>query len=217
MRRGAVTRADPYPRRAGGVAAIALVAALLAPAAAGAQAIGDVGRGEQLFAAKACSRCHRASPPAGAGPALETLRRPQGAWELAGRMWNHAPAMFMLLTQEGIPWPQITVPEMGDLMAYLLAQPARDPAPDLLRGQLTLVAKGCLKCHAFRREGGRVGPDLADQRPAYVSPQAWAAAMWTHTPSMAAVALERGILYPRFTGNELTNLVGFLRSGRGAP
>lgn len=215
MKRGVV--AGTSPRRAGGLAAVALIAAMLAPALAGAQATGDAARGERLFTAKTCAQCHRLAAQAGPGPALETLRRPQGAWELAGRMWNHAPAMFMLLTQEGLPWPQISVSEMADLMTYLQAQPARDAAPDLLRGQLTLIGKGCLKCHAFRREGGRIGPDLAEPRPAYGAPAAWAAAMWTHTPRMAAVALERGILYPRFTGAELTNLVGFLGTGRGTP
>lgn len=227
MRRRVVTGGGPGRRRASGLAAVAWAVALAAPAlvpvapvlappTASAQPTGDAVRGEQLFVAKACARCHRTAA-SGAMPALQTLRRPQGSWELAGRMWNHAPAMFMLLTQEGLAWPQITVPEMADLMAYLSAHPARDPAPDLVRGQLTLIAKGCLKCHAFRREGARLGPDLADQRPAYGAPAAWAAAMWTHTPRMAAVALQRGFLYPRFTGDELINLVGFLRSGRGAP
>lgn len=199
------------------LAAVCLLATALAPAVVCAQPLGDPARGEQLFTEKACARCHRPAAQSGPGPALESLRRPQGAWELAGRMWNHAPGMFMLLTQEGLPWPQITAPEMADLMAYLGAQPARDPTPDLPRGQLTLIAKGCLKCHAFRREGGRVGPDLADRRPEYGAPASWAAAMWMHTPRMAAVALQRGVLYPRFTGDELTNLVGFLRGGRGAP
>lgn len=204
-------------RPARGLAVAALAALVLAPAIAGAQATGDAARGEAAFAAKACARCHRPGGQGGPGPALEALRRPQGAWELAGRMWNHAPGMFTLLTQEGLAWPQISAAEMGDLMAYLGAQPARDPAPDLLRGQLTLIAKGCLKCHAFRREGGRLGPDLAAPRAVYRAPAAWAAAMWTHTPRMAAAALERGIVYPRFTGAELTNLVGFLAGGRGAP
>ncbi len=227
MRRDAVTSAAPGRRRAGSLATIALVAAPflaaglaapgLAPATASAQPTAEATRGERLFVSKSCARCHHAAAQAGSGPALETLRRPQGSWELAGRMWNHMPAMFMMLTQEGLAWPQITVPEMSDLMAYLMAQPARDPAPDVLRGQLALIAKGCLKCHAFRREGARIAPDLADPRPAYRTPEAWAAAMWTHTPRMAAIALKRGILYPRFSGDELVNLVGFLRSGRGAP
>lgn len=177
-----------------------------------AQSEGDPSRGQDIFTAKQCGRCHRPPPEASVGPPLPVLRRPQGAYELAGRLWNHAPAMFTVLTQEGIAWPEISPTEMADLMAYLRAEPARDREPDLYRGQLTLLSKGCLKCHRLRREGGRVGPELAERRPAYESAVAWAAAMWRHTPRMAAKALEAGIVYPRFAGAEMRDLVGFLQS-----
>jgi len=36
--------------------------------------------------------------------------------------------------------------------------------------------------------------------------------MWTHTPAMAAKAMEIGVMYPRFTEDEMLNLVAFLRS-----
>jgi hypothetical protein len=39
--------------------------------------------------------------------------------------------------------------------------------------------------------------------------------MWRHTPRMAAKALERGVLYPRFSGDEMPNLLAFLRSAGG--
>jgi cytochrome c551/c552 len=101
-------------------------------------------------------------------------------------------------------------------MAYLQAAPARDPPPDPLKGQVVLVRKGCLKCHSLRGEGGQIGPDLAARRADYASAAAWAATMWTHTPRMAAVAAERGVLYPRFSRDEMGNLLGFLRSASAA-
>jgi hypothetical protein len=131
--------------------------------------------------------------------------------ELAGRLWNHVPGMFAALAQERSEWPRIGAGEMADLMAYLQADAARDPAPDLSRGQLVLMRKGCLKCHTLAREGGRVEPDLAERRADYESAAAWAAAMWTHTPAMAAMAERQGIPYPRFSGDEMGNLVGFLK------
>ncbi|MBI3003006.1 MAG: c-type cytochrome [candidate division NC10 bacterium] len=169
-----------------------------------------------LFLSKRCAGCHLARGQSSVGPALEELRRPQGAFELAGRLWNHVPAMFAALTREGTEWPRISPAEMGDLMAYLDATPGRDPPPDPLKGQVVLVRKECLKCHSLRGEGGRIGPDLAARRAEYASAAAWAAAMWTHTPRMAAVAAERGVLYPRFAGDEMGNLLGFLRSASGA-
>src|SRR5690348_11682139 len=66
---------------------------------------GNAARGEQVFASKQCAHCHRDTDPPGAGPRLAELRRPQGAYELTGRFWNHAPAMFTALKQEHLPWP----------------------------------------------------------------------------------------------------------------
>lgn len=187
--------------------ACSMLASLGAPATAPAQVPAD----GALFAAKECARCHRPGGHRAAGPPLEEVRRPQGAFELAGRLWNHAPAMFATFSQVGLPWPQISPAEMGGLMSYLLADPARDPAPDLFKGETILVRKGCLKCHNLRGEGGRVGPDLGQRRAVYASAVVWATAMWIHTPAMATKARELGILYPRFVEHELSDLVGYLR------
>ncbi|MBI2490971.1 MAG: c-type cytochrome [Candidatus Rokubacteria bacterium] len=206
--------------RANALRTVGLVAALcttaLGPGAA-AQAPGDAARGQRVFAAKHCARCHVPRGQPGVGPALEALRRPQGAYELAGRLWNHAPAMFTVLTQEGIGWPQIGEGEMADLMAYLQADPARDPAPDLSRGQVMLIQKGCLKCHGWKGEGARAAPELSERRGSFAPAARWGATLWSHTPRMAAVAIQRGVLYPRFAGDEMGNLLGFLRGGGAAP
>jgi hypothetical protein len=131
--------------------------------------------------------------------------------ELAGRLWNHVPTMFQMLGANEMEWPRISAAEMGELMAFLGADGVRDPAPDPHRGHVMLLRKGCLKCHSLRREGGRIEPDLAERREEYGSPAAWAATMWTHTPRMAAMATKLGIAYPRFSGDEMVHLVGFLR------
>ena len=195
------------------VGVVALGAAVLgAGMIAAAEPPGDVARGRETFAAKECARCHAPRGQPGVGPALEQLRRPQGAFALAGRLWNHAPAMFTVLRLGDLPWPQISAAEMADLMTYLEADPARDPAPNLAKGQVTLLRKGCLKCHSLRGEGARLAPDLAAQGAAYDSAVTWAAKMWRHTPAMAAKAMEVGVLYPRFAEDEMLNLVAFLRS-----
>ena len=203
-------------RRAAILATVALGLGLSVTASA--QAPPDPTRGRDLFTAKHCARCHRPEREgAGTGPPLERLKTPQGTYSLAGRLWNHAPAMFTVLTWEGVAWPTFTQNEMADLMAYLDADPARDPLPDPAKGQLVLVSKGCLKCHAWKREGARLGPDLAERTASYAPASRWAATIWSHTPRMAAVALERGIMYPRFTGDEMVNLLAFLRSSPAIP
>lgn len=194
-----------------------MLAGLLLCAAADAQSPSpaptpDLEAGRAVFAAKQCGRCHQARGAVGVGPALEDLRRPQGEMELAGRLWNHVPAMAAALGQNGLKWPEISATEMAALMTYLSADSRRDPAPNPSQGQVTLIRKGCLKCHSLAGEGGRVQPDLAARRTDYQSAPTWAAAMWTHTPRMAQMAREQGVPYPRFSGSEMTNLVGYLRT-----
>jgi mono/diheme cytochrome c family protein len=208
-------------RPAGTPAALLLGAGILAAALGGgslapAETPGDAARGRAVVEQKRCARCHLPRGQQGVGPALDQLKRPQGALELVGRLWNHAPAMFTVLLQEGVEWPQISAEEMADLMAYLEADPARDPAPDLFRGQVVLVRKGCLKCHRLQGEGGSVGIELTKYHRGYDSPVAWATTIWNHSPRMAAHAVRLGVLYPRFTGDEMANLIGFLKSATAA-
>jgi mono/diheme cytochrome c family protein len=195
------------------LAALGAHAALAQSPAPPPQASGDARRGAAVFTAKQCARCHGGGDARGVGPTLQQLRRRQGAWELAGRLWNHTPSMFTTLKTESVPWPEISSAEMADLMAYLQADPALDPKPDRGRGRAMLAAKGCLKCHAYRGEGERIGPDLGVRREEFMSASRFAARMWRHTPQMAAIALERGILYPRFSDDEMAQLVGYLRTG----
>jgi cytochrome c551/c552 len=171
----------------------------------------ETDRGRALFAAKGCDRCHVPGGGTGVGPSLEELRRPQGSLELAGRLWNHVPAMWATLRQQGARWPALSAADMRDLMAYLNAEPARDPAPDAGKGQVVLVRKGCLKCHSLRREGGGIRPDLSAWRADYDSPAAWASTMWTHTPRMFSETNRQNVPYPRFAPDEMVNLLGFLR------
>ena len=182
------------------------------PAVAGSA---DPEGGRAVFTRKQCARCHAPRGEAGPGPSLDELRRPQGAMELAGRLWNHVPAMSSALVQGGIEWPRIGLTEMADLMAFLQADPARDLAPDPAKGHVMLLKKQCLKCHSFRKEGGRIEPDLAIPRRDYGSAAAWAAAMWTHTPRMAEMATRQHVLFPRFSGDEMGNLLAFLRGAAG--
>ena len=194
-----------------------VLAGIGASIGAAAEAPGDAERGQAVFAAGQCVRCHAPRGQPSVGPVVEELRRPQGAYELAGRFWNHAPAMFTTVMREGIAWPEISPAEMVDLMAYLRADPSRDPAPDLAQGHILLVGKGCLKCHRYRGEGGRIAEELTRAHPGYESPVTWAAAVWKHAPRMAEEARRMGVLYPRFTGEEMGNLVGLLRSTAKSP
>jgi hypothetical protein len=60
--------------------------------------------------------------------------------ELAGRLWNHAPGMAALFEREGLAWPELGREQIADLVAYLQADPVRDPARTPA-GQVVLVAR----------------------------------------------------------------------------
>lgn len=197
--------------------AVTIVVALAALTPRAARADGHDTQGRRVFEAKRCGQCHVPGGRESGMPALEELRRPQGAWHLAGRLWNHGPAMFTALSSQAVPWPAFTIEEMTVLMVYLGVNPAADPAPDPQRGLAALVQKGCLKCHALGGEGARIAPALESRADAFTSPAVWAARIWRHTPAMAAAAMAHGINYPRFTGHEMAQLVAYLKSRTGAP
>lgn len=210
-------KAARIPAAALALGAAVAAAALGAAAPPSQEAPGNAGRGRAVFEEKRCAQCHVPRGQQGIGPPLDLVRRTQGALELAGRLWNHAPAMAALLSQQGLEWPRLNPEEMADLMAYLQADSSRDPAPDLVQGQALLVRKGCLKCHRLRGEGGSVAIELTKYHRGYDAPVAWATTIWNHSPRMASHAAQLGVLYPRFTGDEMVNLVGFLRSAAAAP
>ena len=78
----------------------------------------------------------------------------------------------------------------------------------VIRGVAGSVAQGTMFVLS-----ARVAGDLAEHREDYAPAARWAATTWTHAPRIAAKALERGIPYPRFSDDEMTHLVAFLRSG----
>jgi cytochrome c551/c552 len=183
--------------------------------------LGDQEQGRRLFEAKGCIVCHApAGKPKEIGPSLTTLQRQQGLLELAGRLWNHAPAMQQSLAERGKAWPTLTTEEMANLAAFLLAKPSADRPGSKEKGQVLLFKKGCLKCHTFFGEGAGVGPDLT-RFPHYDSPLEWATSIWDHAPKMRAKAEKLGTDYPRFEGDEMVDLVEFLKTSaarqQGAP
>lgn len=173
---------------------------------------GDREQGRRLFEEKGCIQCHvPPGKPKEIGPPLATLQRRQGLLELAGRLWNHAPAMHQKLVERGKTWPTLGRDEAADIAAFLLARPGADPPGREARGQVLLLKKGCLKCHAFFGEGAGVGPDLS-RYPHYGSPMDLIVSMWGHAPKMQEKAEQLGTEYPTFEPDEMVDLVSFLKA-----
>ena len=178
---------------------------------------GDVYRGEQLFAAKGCIRCHAIHGRGGhGGPDLLALRGLETpiAWTQA--MWNHAPTMESVMEQRGLAWPRFEGPDMNDLLAYIRSISAgRRREFELLpadpdRGWKLFQDKSCIACHSVKGEGGRIGPELGPRREYALTVVQFAGLMWNHSPEMWRQMKAQGIARPSFQDQEMADLIAFL-------
>jgi mono/diheme cytochrome c family protein len=181
---------------------------------------GDSRRGEHLFTARGCVRCHGVEgAAAGLGPDLSRVAGVDTPIVWAQIMWNHAPKMEVRMQQVGVPWPKFQDREMNDLLAYVreVVHGERSEAgllpADPRRGWKVFQDKSCTVCHAVNGKGGRVGPDLGQRRlPGSIVQLA--GVMWNHSPEMWRASESQGIPRPKFDGRQLADLAAFLASFR---
>ena len=198
-----------------------LVAAALAlesgPVSAGHESLstifpGDPLEGSRVFAKKGCPICHAVHGVGGtAGPDLGrgTLKRP--LLEIGAVMWNHSPGMERVFEERHISRPRLDPPEMASLLAFLYYLGSLDPPGDAEAGGRLFAQKGCQTCHSLGGNGGSVGPAL-DKYSRYASPLHLTASLWNHGTRMAAVMQARNIPRPSFQGNDIPDLLAYIRS-----
>ena len=89
---------------------------------------------------------------------------------------------------------------------FLLAQPLPEgPA----KGARLFVSKGCVRCHAFKGEGGKIGPDFGRVELGDTQLDL-AAKLWNHIPSMIAGMERARIMKPGISGQEFTEITAYL-------
>jgi cytochrome c len=80
---------------------------------------------------------------------------------------------------------------------------------DPTKGSRLFVNKGCVRCHALKGEGGKVGPDFGRVDLGNTQLEL-AAKLWNHIPSMN-VGMERArMIKPNMTGQEFTEISAYL-------
>ena len=172
--------------------------------------------GARLFQQKGCVRCHAVGEEESKlGPNLARIHRRGSLLDVAGAMWNHAPMMHEKMAELHIEPPQLTSQEMANLIAFLtayqyyLTQVGKPGDPD--KGKEVFAAKNCSKCHSLQREADfeKVGPNLRGY--AKLSPIQIAQVMWNHGPAMAEEFYQLGLSQPKFTNDEMADLLAYLQ------
>lgn len=173
---------------------------------------GDPVKGKQAFASKGCSRCHAVFGSGGSiGPDLGRAELRGSVTQLAGRMWNHWPAMSGAMESMGMARPVFRDEELADVFAYLFVSryDATDASTEL--GAVVYREKRCSSCHGAHGEGG-IGPPLAPIRGQ--TKEEIARRMWNHASAMSVRMSDRQIPWPRLTADELAALIRFISGPR---
>ena len=173
---------------------------------------GNPSSGSKLFVGKGCSGCHSSKGTnAAIGPDLQKLERVPSVAAIAGSMWNHAPQMWVKMQELGVPRPTFDQDEMLDLIAYLYFMGYSDSPGNLANGERLFENKGCATCHKSGGSENVVGPNLAASS-ATDSPFDLIAALWNHASRMEQEMEKEGLSWPQFGGDEMRDLVTYLRS-----
>jgi len=151
--------------------------------------------GAQLFQSKGCSGCHVGKL------ALESRLRNETLTGIAAAMWNHQTSMKQ-------PPPQLSQEEMRQLVSYIWAKQYFRGDGSASRGQKVFADKRCAGCHNDPSSGA---PKLAKGKDAY-SDITMVAALWGHGPRMLAAMKQKNLDWPRFTAQQMSDLIAYLNS-----
>lgn len=153
--------------------------------------------GESLFQSKGCAGCHTAKLDLRARLRGKTLN------DIAAEMWNHAPRMPQLA-------PKLQRDEMRQIVSYLWSRQLLSQDGNPRRGKQVFARKSCAGCHDDASSGA---PNLAGRKDAF-SPVSMVSTLWRHGPQMLQRMKEKGVAWPSFTADQMSDLIAYLNSGR---
>ncbi len=172
-------------------------------------AVGDAANGEKLFGDRGCQKCHSLrGEEAGVGPDLSEAGLQESLTELTSSLWNHAAEMQESFREIELAWPEFSESEMSDLIVFLYSLNYTDSTGNPEAGKNTFNEKRCAECH-FRGDTDR--QELVDKVKS-ANPAQFAALLWNHVPTMEKSMMIRDIPWPELTGEQLRDVLAFLRS-----
>ncbi len=125
-------------------------------------------------------------------------------------MWDHAPAMFGAMQKASFPVPSLTTEQAADLFAFFYSVNYFERPGDVGRGRKVFIDKGCAGCHNLSADSKGVGPSVATWE-ATTDPIELARQMWNHSTRMTAEMAKKKVKWPELTGQDMTDLMVYLR------
>ena len=171
----------------------------------------DSARGAALFESLACVQCHSLNGKGGrAGPDLGRLvDRDFTPAALAATMWNHAPTMWTSMRATAIQSGDLDEQGAADLFAYFYSTRFFERPGDAARGKRVLE-RGCARCHGLISPVEPGAPPVSKWKNVN-TPFELIGTMWNHLPRMQAAAVAKGIALPTLSGQDLVDLLVYVR------
>jgi len=79
---------------------------------------GNAEHGKKVYTEKNCATCHES----GTAPKLGSAPGGYSQITMVAALWAHGPRMLELMNEKKLSWPQLTPPQMSDLIAFLNSQ-----------------------------------------------------------------------------------------------
>jgi len=173
---------------------------------------GPPAEGERLFASKGCVDCHGIKGMGGpVGPKLAGRKLFPSLFEFAAAMWNKGPVMMREMKRRVVEVPPLGANELAAIVGYLYSLDYFAGPGDPHRGEAVVHAKGCLGCHSAHGKGGGSGPAF-EKVHGLTQPANIVSAMWNHGAVMESKMRTEAMSWPVLTGEEMSQVVGYLES-----
>ncbi|MDH3217008.1 MAG: c-type cytochrome [Candidatus Krumholzibacteria bacterium] len=179
---------------------------------------GNEYKGQKLLKER-CMPCHRFGGLGGdIGPEFDKATDYISSIQFIGSMWNHGPEMMDVFFEHRIRRPVFKGHDIEHILAALRTHISTTHVPvgaflvgDPALGKELYDRKGCVHCHAYRGEGGTLGPDFDDIDLNHSAVQI-AGRMWNHGPEMWDIMMRENLTIPVFEKGEMAHVLAYVYS-----